>query len=265
VLRHLRAWLSLDDTPDSITRARVIAFLEDLRERKRRPVTVHSYAVIIHTFLRWCVDSELLHADPLQGFTVKTPKQLPRVPTVDEVRCLLRACDTGTLENLRNKAMLLLFIDSGLRLSEALRLRVEDLQFATRTIGVRQGKGGKDRTAFFGPVTAQALRSYVTRRRAGQEDFLFAYRDGRPMTRRHVLQICYRLSQRAGLGWKVHPHALRHFCGVSILKQTGNLEVVRQVLGHETLHMALHYSRLASPDVARAYRRASPVDSLTLE
>ena len=73
------------------------------------------------------------------------------------------------------------------------------------------------------------------------------------------------LSQRADLGWKVHPHSLRHFCGVSILKQTGNLEVVRQVLGHETLHMALHYSRLASPDVARSYRRASPVDSLTLD
>ncbi len=243
----------------------MISFLEDLRNRGRRPLTLRTYAVIVHTFLKWSVDSGLIPSDPLQGFTVKIPKRLPRVPTVDEVRALLRACQGDTLESLRNRALLLLFIDSGLRLSEALRLRVEDLQFGTRTILVHQGKGGKDRTAFFGPITAQALRSYLTRRRAGQEDFLFTYRDGRPMTRRHVLQICHRLSHRAGLGWKVHPHALRHFCGVSILKQTGNLEVVRQVLGHETLHMALHYSRLASPDIARAYRRASPVDSLMLE
>jgi integrase/recombinase XerC len=85
------------------------------------------------------------------------------------------------------------------------------------------------------------------------------------MTRRHALQIFHRLSAKAGLAWKVHPHALRHFCGVSVLKSTGNLEVVRQTLGHETLTMALHYSRLASVDVARAYRRASPVDALTLE
>jgi len=94
---------------------------------------------------------------------------------------------------------------------------------------------------------------------------VFCYRDGRPMNRRHVLQVFHRLSARAKVGWKIHPHSLRHFCGVSVLKATGNLELVRQTLGHETLTMALHYSRLASVDVARAYRRASPVDALTLE
>lgn len=85
------------------------------------------------------------------------------------------------------------------------------------------------------------------------------------MNRRHALQIFHRLSKKAGLVWKLHPHSLHYFCCVRVLKGTGNLEVVRQRLGHETLTMALYYSRLAGVDVARAYRRALPVDALTPE
>jgi len=226
---------------------------------------VHTYVSVVHRFSRWCVEADLLPQDPLAGFTVRVPKALPRVPTTDEVRALIRACGTETLEAQRNRALVLLLADSGLRLSEAIRRRGEDLRFAERTVAVRGGKGGKDRTAFMGPVTVQALRTHLARRGGAPEDFVFTYRDGRPLTRRHVLQVFHRLSCKAGLGWKMHPHALRHFCGVSVLKATGNLEVVRQTLGHETLTMALHCSRLASVDVARAYRRVSPVDALTLE
>lgn len=196
---------------------------------------------------------------------MRLPKTLPRVPASDEVRALVKACGQTAVEELRNRSLVLLFVDSGLRLSEVIKLRVEDLRFAERTVFVKSGKGARDRVAFMGPVTMQAVRAYLARRGASPEDFVFAYRDGRPMSRRHVLTILHRLSQRAGLSWKVHPHSLRHFCGVSVLKSTNNLEVVRQVLGHQTLHMALHYSRLASVDVARAYRRASPVDGLVVE
>jgi integrase len=249
----------------SLDRARLVAFFETFRESGRKPLTVHTYATVVHCFTRWCVEANLLPADPLAGFAVRVPKTLPRVPTSDEVRALIRACGTSTLEALRNRALVLLLADSGLRVSEAIRLRGEDLLFTERTVFVKRGKGGKDRTGFIGPVTAQALRTHLARRGGQMEDFVFSYRDGRPMTRRHVLSIFHRLSKKAGLTWRVHPHSLRHFCGVSMLKTTGNLELVRQTLGHETLTMALHYSRMASVDVARAYRRASPVDPLTLE
>jgi len=70
VLQHLRVWIGSNDDLTFLTRPRVVAFLEDLRAQGRRPLTLRTYAVIVHTFLKWCVGSGLLHIDPLQDFTI---------------------------------------------------------------------------------------------------------------------------------------------------------------------------------------------------
>ena len=193
---------------------------------------------------------------------MKTPKTLPRVPEDDTVRKLLSACP-DTFEGKRNRALVMLLADSGLRISEALRLRVEDVRFGERTLSVRGGKGGKDGVGFMGAETAQGLRGWLSaRRRAAPEDYVFCDRSGRSLSRTYGTHIIHRLSVRAGLSRKVGPHQLRHYAATSILKQTGDLELVRQVLRHETLAMSLRYAHLAKPDVSRKFRRASPLDNL---
>lgn len=94
-----------DDRLTAWGRPKLVAFFESVRLAGRKPLTVHTYASIVHRFLRWCVEAELLRADPLVGFTVRTPKALPRVPTADEVRSLIRACGTETIEAQRNRAL----------------------------------------------------------------------------------------------------------------------------------------------------------------
>jgi integrase/recombinase XerD len=117
--------------------------------------------------------------------------------------------------------------------------------------------------ASFGAETAQGLRSWLqVRRDAVPEDFLFTDRLGRPLSRDYGTHLLHKLSVPAGLPRKVGPHALRHYAATSILKQTGDLELVRQVLRHETLAMALRYAHLTKPDIPREFRRASPLDSL---
>ena len=82
------------------------------------------------------------------------------------------------------------------------------------------------------------------------------------MTRHAATRILHRLSEKAGLPRKIGPHALRHYADTSILKQTGDLEFVRQVLRHESLAMALRYAHLTKPDISAKFRRASPLDNL---
>jgi site-specific recombinase XerD len=107
------------------------------------------------------------------------------------------------------------------------------------------------------------LRSWLgVRRETMLEDYLFIDRNGRSLTRSHAAHILHRLSRRAGLARKVGPHALRHYPATSILKQTGDLELVRQVLRHESLSMALRYAHIAKPEISRKFRRASPLDNL---
>jgi site-specific recombinase XerD len=97
--------------------------------------------------------------------------------------------------------------------------------------------------------------------RARTRRTLFVDRRGRPLSRGHACRILHRLSVRAGLPRKIGPHALRHYAATSILKQTGGLELVRQVLRHESLAMALRYAQMTKPEVSRKFRRASPLDN----
>jgi site-specific recombinase XerD len=256
---HLRRFLAALGS-SAATAPAVAAYLTGLRERMR-PISVHKHYRTLHAFFGWCVESGVLGEHPMR-FTMRLPKVLPRVPDDETVRRLIVACG-DTWEGKRNKALVALLADSGLRISEALRLRIEDVRFGERTVFVRGGKGQKDGTGFFGAEAAAALRAWLgARRDASPEDFLFVTVDGRPLRRDYACHLLHKLSRRAGLARKVGPHALRHYAATSLLKQTGDLELVRQVLRHETLHMALKYAHLARPDVARKFRRASPLDNL---
>lgn len=227
------------------------------------PTTAHLHFSKLRAFFRWCVEADVLKENPLQGISMKVPKTLPRVPEDEQVQRLLLAANPETFEGRRNRALVALLADSGRRISEALRLRIEDVVFAARTLSVRAGKGQKDGVGFFGAETAQHLRSWLGKRRdAKPEDYLFCDHQGRSLTRNHALHILHRLSVKAGLPRKIGPHALRHYAATSILKQTGDLELVRQVLRHESLAMALRYAHLTKPDVSAKFRRASPLDNL---
>ncbi len=130
---------------------------------------------------------------------------MPMVPEDDAVRRLLAACQ-DTFEGRRNRALVALLADSGLRISEALYLRIENVSFAARTIHVRNGKGGKDGVGFFGAEAAQCLRASLARRpNARPEDFLLCDRHGRSLTRSHGTHILHHLSVKAGLPGRSAP------------------------------------------------------------
>jgi site-specific recombinase XerD len=237
-------------------------YLTDLQGHMK-PISVHRHYRALRTLSGWAVEAELVGASPLAGRAMRRPSTLPRVPEDEHVRRLLAAAAPETFEGRRTRGLVALLADSGLRIGEALRLRIEDVNFGTRTINVRAGKGRKDGVGFFGAEAAQHLRAWLARRRDAQpEDFLFADRAGRSLTRFAALATLHRLSRRAGLPRKIGPHQLRHYAATSILRQTGDLELVRQVLRHESLAMTLRYAHLTKPDVSARFRRASPLDNL---
>ena len=259
-LQRFATTLGIQDLRD-VTSLGIQKYLTCLNETMKA-VSVHHYFRPLKTFFRWCVEAGLLSENPTRGITIRIPRTLPRVPEDDAVRRLLQIC-SQTFEGHRNRALIALLADSGLRISEALRLRIESVNFSTRTLDVRGGKGGKDGVGFLGAEAVQMLRTWLrTRRDAVPEDYLFVDRMGRSLTRNHATHILHRLSIRAGLARKVGPHALRHYAATSILKQTGDLELVRQVLRHESLAMTLRYAQLTKPDISRKFRRASPLDNL---
>ena len=237
-------------------------YLAALRSRVNG-TTVHIHYSKLRAFFTWATDVGLVPSNLMRGLTVKAPKTLPRAVEDYQVIRLLNACPS-TWEGVRNRTLVALLADSGLRISEAVRLCVRDVNFNTQTVIIRQGKGQVDRPGFFGRRTAEQLRAWLAVRGgyASRDDLLFCTREGRGLTRYHALHILHQLSVRAGLPRKIGPHALRHYAATSILRRTGDLELVRRVLGHSTLAMALRYAHLSGADVAGKFHRASPLDNL---
>jgi len=125
----------------------------------------------------------------------------------------------------------------------------------------RQGRSGRLRWQDDTPAQAWL----AMRLGALPVDYLFVARSGTPLTRDYATHLLHRLSRRAGLPHKIGPHALRHYAATALLRHTGKLELVRQVLRHETLTMTLRYAHLADLEVAKQFRRASSLDRLSGE
>lgn len=239
-------------------------YLAGLKERGLKPGSIDQHFRTVKTMFRWAVKQGFLAADPMRLLTRPlVPDTVPWVPEAADVNRLLDAC-SNTWEGRRNRALIALLVDSGLRISEALQLRVEDIHFhPLRTITVRNGKGQRGRIAYFDVAAAQCLRVWLkVRAPAQREDWLFCRQDGRPFRRRYAAEILYRLSARAGLPRKINPHALRHFAATHILRKTGDLELVRRVLGHSSLTMALRYAKYTGVDVSLKFAQASPLNAL---
>ncbi|MDI6773445.1 MAG: tyrosine-type recombinase/integrase, partial [bacterium] len=239
-------------------------YLVDLRARMQA-VSVHQHFRVLRTFCRWCVRTGRLQVDPMRDVMMRCPKLLPRVPSDDDVRSLLATCDASP-EGRRNRVLIAFAADSGLRKEELRRLRICDVDQATRTLRVHQGKGRKDGFGFFGEATASMLRAWL----AVHPDprpacFLFVTREGAQLGPSALVRILHRLARRASLDRKLGPHALRHYAATMIWRRTGDLELVRRILRHETLTMALRYVAVNQTDLAARFAVASPMDHLSAQ
>ncbi len=169
-------------------------------------------------------------------------------------------------DSLRNRAILLTLIDTGIRASELCQLQIRHalLRNQEKFLIIEHGKRDKSRHVPISPSTAQAIWKYLsTRLQARLEDPLFATSSGRPISRYNLKNMLLALGQRAGVP-NVHPHRFRHTFAIQYLRNGGDVFTLQRILGHATLSMVQHYLALADADAQSAHRRASPVDNWRL-
>lgn len=240
-------------------------FLSELLERRWKPTSVSIVHRVLNAFLNWCTREGLIAANPLEGIPApKTPKVFPFVLEESQVRALLAACDKSTPHGVRNYAMLLLFIDCGLRLHELISLRLGDVSLAQRSLKIH-GKGARDRIVFMGARAAKALRRWLELRgfKTAYSDVLFIDRKGEPLKPRWVQSIIARLGAKAGIkGVRVSPHTLRHTAATIAVKNGMEPFALQRLFGWENIQTALRYVHMAGTALREAHAKASPVDRL---
>lgn len=169
----------------------------------------------------------------------KREKALPDVLSKDEVRALLAA----TMPDLRMYCMFSLLYSAGLRISELLDLKPEDINVSRKLIRVRQGKGKKDRYTLLSKPLIARLSQY--RRNYRPQEWLFERRNGEPFTESIVSKQLKNAAKNAGITKRVYPHLLRHSFATHLIEQGTDLKIVKELLGHNQLKTTEMYVHIA--------------------
>ncbi len=179
-------------------------------------------------------------------------KVLPPVEPLNgrELGRLLAAVEGDTWQAKRDVAILNLMARTGLRVSEVVALRLDDVTLNARKghVVVRASKGLKERTVPLPKAAREALRAYLDARPPWAGEVLFVSRTGRPLTPRDVQRLVEKAARRAGLARRVTPHTLRHTYATRALRQGVDLATLARLLGHESLTTTARYLH---PDEAR--------------
>jgi site-specific recombinase XerD len=160
--------------------------------------------------------------------------------------------------------MLYVLMDTGMRVSALASIRVRDIDLIERRIRVIE-KGGKERILPFGVQVQRWLRRYLVAAGLGVEEVLFPGYTGRPISRKRIDEVIKKCATRAGVReGRVSAHDLRRAFAREFLRNGGDMESLRQMLGHSSYAMVKRYAELAADVVASQHRRASPGDHLAV-
>ena len=209
--------------------------------------TVCRLVSALRAFYAWCIQGELLEESPVNA--IKTPrggKRLPRVLRRDEIEALLRHRGSR-----RERAVLLLMLDAGLRLVEVSRLLRTDINLQDRKVLV-QGKGDKQRMVPLSKRLHDALADWLYHKQGSPHDPLFPGYKGEALKPRAIGYIVSRIGQGVHLERNLSPHLLRHTFATRLLRQGVNLRVIQQLLGHANISTTQIYTEVVSADLVQA-------------
>jgi site-specific recombinase XerD len=237
-----------------------------------RPSKAWRYYKAIRRLFNWSVEEGLIGESPAKGLRFKAPPPPSIQPyNLDELKRFLAVCEldikTGArFCGLRNKGMILLFLDSGLRSSELAFLSLSDIDLEQRIVRV-VGKGKKIGTCPFSSKTAKAVWLYLLeRKRRAKCDALWITEEGRPFTISGISSWFVRLKKRAGVNSPGRVHRLRHTAALQYLRGAKDSFLLQLFLRHEDLTMSRRYTQgLKQEEAIEAHRNgASPVEGLGL-
>jgi site-specific recombinase XerD len=160
---------------------------------------------------------------------------------------------------LRNRCLMTVMLDCGLRAGEVRRLEGRDLDWQSGKLKVRQGKGKKDRVLWLNEGALELLRKWRERRSA-RSALLFTTLAGAPLRDNYLRAMVKRSGKKAGIPKDVHPHMLRHTFATDLYRETKNIRLVQKALGHASLSTTMIYTHIVDEeleDALRKFRRAA--------
>jgi site-specific recombinase XerD len=223
---------------------------------------IHAYYRTLKTFLRWWENEVEPEGwkNPIKK--VKAPKN-PIEPldpvNIDDVKAMLNVCPKDTLIGLRDKAMMLFLLDTGIRASELLAMNINDIIIMNGEILIRQGKGRKSRNVFIGSKTRKAIRAYLKRRKDNNSALWISMEQER-LSYWGLKSVIRNRANQAGVNIP-SLHSFRRWFALTCLRAGANVYSIQELMGHTDLQVLKRYLKQTNLDLIKAYKQVSPVDN----
>ncbi len=238
-------------------------FLIFLQENGHNSGGVHSFFRSIKVFLRWFENEYEPEnwKNPIQNIKApKNPTKLLDPVNIDDVQKMIDFCPKNDFFGIRDKAIFLCLLDTGLRAQELLSINIRDVDFFSGEIHILEGKGRKKRLVFLGSKSRKAFRAYL-RIRTDVKDALWLNKSRDRLQYWGLVAMINRRAKEA----KVPPpslHSFRRWFALTCLRAGMDVFSLQELMGHSDLQVLKRYLKQASIDLQNAHRKASPVDSL---
>ncbi len=257
-LAQFVAWLretnGVIDTPAEVTKLDITEYLGHLAKRQLSGVTRARKMASLREFFRYLESIAILQHSPIAGLdTPKKEKHGRNYLSSEEFNRLLAAAGG----NPRDYAILQVFLQTGVRVSELCALTLEDIDLTGRTLRVREGKGQADRTIELEKKGIQALKSYLRQRADTLSLVLFLNYTGEPLSERGVQKMLAKYLAQAGITKKISPHALRHtFASYKAARGISAFQL-KEWLGHSRHDTTSIYVHLVRQNAKKAMEATS--------
>ena len=245
------------------SRKEISDFMFKLKDEGLSSVSIARNLAAIKVFCRFLVRERIIPDDP--SALVDSPKLWKRIPdslSEREVNSLLFAADVSRIQGIRDRAILELMYATGLRVSEAVNLKIQDLNLEVGFLRC-MGKGSKERIVPLGKEAISAVNKYLLEARPKlarpfSENTLFLSRLGKRISRQSFWKLVKAYSSKAGIQKAIRPHSLRHSFATHLLERGADLRSVQEMLGHADISTTQIYTHVDKNRLKLIHKKFHP-------
>lgn len=256
---------------EEITRDVMGAYQEDIAFRLTAKGTLLAFStqekliIIAKAFGRYLKEKDLLVHNPAEH--LKPPRRSKRLPRVilspDEMNALVRTPDKQTRQGYRDRMILEILYDTGMRRSELANLKIPDMDLNAGYVHIRSGKGDKDRVVPLSQRVCRMVQNYIAFVRpdyikAEDSGYLILNRSGNKMVPNGVYVVVKRIGECSKIKKNITTHTIRHTCATHMLRNGAPIRYIQEMLGHESLESTQIYTRVTINDLKQIHAKYHP-------
>lgn len=242
----------------------ISSYLAELKNDSAQSTTLSRKLSSLKGFFKYLYRNKYIDKNPTETFhSTKLKRKLPSVLSFEEINKILELPDVNSILGLRDKALLEVAYSSGLRVSEIINLKINDIYFDDEILRIL-GKGNKTRLVPIGSFAQQWLKKYLKDSRPSLEkkmksaNYVFLNKRGTKLSRMGIWKIFNQYSAEAKIEKDIHPHTFRHSFATHLIEGGADLRAVQEMLGHSDISTTQIYTHIDREYIRQVYNQFHP-------